>query len=186
MNPPRSKRWIGFFIVLSLLAITAIVVPLVYNLSIQLRPEQLAEAQQRWKENKPADYDLEYLVKSDDEGSETREIRYLVQVRAGRVVLIMEGDEVLYLEPSLAAVMGSGVFSLSSEEPRRYGVQALFAQIEEAMRQADTAARRDFVKADFDPHDGHPSHFIHRVRGTKQRVEWFVKLTRLSANPHQR
>ncbi len=183
MNAPRSRRWIGFFVVLSLLALTAIIVPIVYNLSIQLRPEQLADAKRRWHENAPADYDLEYLVKSDDEGSGTPEIRYLMQVRDGRVVLIMEGDEVLYVEPALAAVAGSPALALSSVDPHDYGVPALLAQIEAALRQADTAARRDFVKADFDPHDGHPYHFIHRVRGTKERVEWFVKLTRLPANP---
>lgn len=182
MKSPRSRRWIGFFVILSILALTAIVVPIVYNLSIQLRPEQIADAKRRWQENAPAAYDLEYLVKSDDEGSGTPEIRYLVQVRSGRIVLIMEGDEVIYLDPMLAAVMGADVFALTSEEQGRHGVLALFAQIEEAMRQADTAGRRDYVKADFDPQDGHPSHFIHRVRATKKRVEWFVKLTRMSAN----
>jgi hypothetical protein len=185
MKAPRSKRWIGFFVVHSVLTLTAIVVPIVYHLSIQLRPEQLADAQRRWQENAPADYDLEYLVKRDGEDSETRETRYLVQVRAGLVVLIMEGDEVIYLEPALAAVAGSGTLALSAVDPRDYGVPALLAQIEAGMRQADTAARRDFVKADFDPNDGHPYHFIHRVRGTKQRVEWFVKLTHSPTNPRR-
>jgi hypothetical protein len=182
MPAPRSRRWIGFFLVLSALALTAIVVPIVYNLSIQLRPEQLADAQRRWRENAPADYDLEYLVKSQDEGGQTQETSYFVQVRAGRVVLVAEDGEVEYVAPSLAVVAGPGALSLSSVNPRDYGVTALQAQIEAAMRHDESAPRRDFAKADFDPHDGHPYHYVHRVRGTKKRVEWFVKLTRLPTN----
>jgi hypothetical protein len=98
----------------------------------------------------------------------------------------MEGDEMMYLEPALAAVAGSGTLAQSSVNPQDYGVPVLMAQIEAAMRQADTAAQRDFVKADFDPQDGHPYHYIHRVRGTKKRVEWFVKLTRIAINTRRK
>jgi hypothetical protein len=182
MTTPRSRRWMIFFLVLAALAVTALVVPIVYNLSIQLRPEQLTDAQQRWRDNAPADYDLEYLVKSQDESGEARESAYLVQVRAGRVVFIMEGDEVVYLDPALAAVLGPAALALSSVDPRDYGVPALLDQIEAALRQDESSPRRDFAKADFDPRDGHPYHYVHRVRGTKKRVEWFVKLRRLPTN----
>jgi hypothetical protein len=173
----RSRRWIGFFLVLAVLGGAAVIVPIVYNLSIQLKPEQLADAQRRWRENAPANYDLEYLVKSEQGGVAAMERSYFVRVRAGRVVSVVDTGEVVYLDPSLAAVAGLAPLGISLEEPRRYGVPALFDEIERTLRQDETAARTNFATASFDPKDGHPFHYIHRVRGTKDRVEWHVKLT---------
>lgn len=179
--PPhrRSRRWIGFFVVLGTLSVVAIVVPLVYNMSLQLHPEQLAAARRRWQENGSADYDLSYLVKRELGGVAAREEEYLVQVRGGRVVLLADEREVVYVDPRLAVVAGPVVLAVLSENPRHYGVPALFEEIEAAVRQRAAGEPRDYIKADFDPKDGHPYHFIHRVPRTKDRVEWFVKLTRL-------
>jgi hypothetical protein len=58
-------------------------------------------------------------------------------------------------------------------------VSALFEQIEAALRQDETADRRNFATAQFDPKDGHPLRYVRRVRGTKERMEWHVKLTRV-------
>jgi hypothetical protein len=172
----RSHRWIGFFVVLAVLAAVAIVVPLVYNLSIQLRPEQLTEARQRWRDQAPSTYDLEYLVRTSNADQE-EERAYLVQVREGRVVLVVCNSDVVYLDPSLACSAGLGVLALSSENPNQYSVPALFDAIETTLRQDESAGRRNFATAQFDPKDGHPFHYVHGVRGTKERVEWNVKLT---------
>jgi len=178
--PRRSRRWIGFFVVLVLLSAAAIVLNLAYNLSIQLRPEQLSDSRRRWQENKPHDYDLKYLVEVT-RGTETEPEKNacLVKVRGGRVVLVVDNDTVVYLEPSLAVVAGPAPLSVSSEDPGRYGVAALFEQIETALRQDETTGRRNFATAKFDAKDGHPFHYVRRVRGTKDRVEWNVKLTRV-------
>ncbi len=180
--PRRSRRWIGFFVVLAVLAGVAVIVPLVYNLSIQLRPEELSEARRRWQEHAPPNYDLEYLVRASI-GGEQEERAYLVQVRGGRVVLVVDDGEVVYLDPSLAGVAGLDVFALSLEDPQRYGVPALFDEIESALRQDELAGRRNFAAAQFDPQDGHPFHYVHRVRSTKERVEWNIKMTRRGEAP---
>jgi hypothetical protein len=177
LPPRRSRRWIGFFLLLAALSAGAIVVPLVYNLSIQLRPEQLAEARRRWAENAPADYDLEYLIRTTHAGQD-EEGQYRVRVRGGRVVLVVDNGEVVYFDSSLAFVAGPGVLVMSTADVEHYGVEALFAQIETALRLGESAGRRDFATAQFDPKDGHAFHYVHRVRGTKERVEWNVKMTR--------
>jgi|SRR5579875_415882 hypothetical protein len=182
LSPRRPRRWIGFFIILAVLAAIAIVVPLVYNLSIQLRPEQLTEARQRWQEHAPPDYDLEYLVRTTHPNQE-EERAYLVQVREGRVVLVVCNSDVIYLDPALAFAAGLSVLALSSENPDQYGVPALFEAIETTLRQDEAAGRRSFATAQFDPKDGHPFHYVHRVRGTKERVEWNIQLIRKS--PHR-
>jgi hypothetical protein len=181
VSPRRPRRWIGFFVVLGILSAIAIVVPFVYNMSLQLHPEQLAEARRRWQENGAADYDLNYLVKRELGSVSAREEEYLVQVRGGRVVLLADEREVVFVDPRLAVVAGSAVLAVSSENPRYYGVPALFDEIEAALRQRAAGEQRDYLKADFDPKDGHPSHFIFRRPRTKDRVEWFVKLTGIPA-----
>ncbi|HWG44159.1 MAG TPA: hypothetical protein VN688_15380 [Gemmataceae bacterium] len=175
---PRSRRWIWFFLVLGVLTAAGIIIPIVYNLGIQLRPEQLADARRRWQENNPANYDLKYLVKTTY-ADQQEEDQYLLKVRGGRTVFIACNDEVRWVDPSLAIVAGPGVLALSSEDTARYGIVALFNEIEAALRRDATAERRNLVKASFDPNDGHPSHYIHRVRGTKNQVEWFVKFTHI-------
>jgi hypothetical protein len=178
--PRRPRRWIGFFILLAVLSAGAIVTNLVYNLSIQLRPEQLAEARQRWRENAPADYDLKYLVEITRQAeTEPEKSEYVVEVRGGRVVQVVDRSGVVYLEPSLAVVAGPAPLGVSSEDPEHYGVPALFEQIETALRQDETSGRRNFATAKFNAKDGHPFHYVRRVRGTKDRVEWNIKLTRV-------
>lgn len=174
--PRRSRLWIGFFLVLGVLAGIAIVVPFVYNLSLQLQPNQLVEARRRWQENRPTDYDLKCLVKRLEGGVAERDQEFLVQVRAGRVVVIVDEGEVVYLDPALAFVAGPAVQGVSSEDPGHYGVAALFDEIETALRQRATEERRYYIKADFDSRDGHPNHYVRRLPRTKERVEWFVKL----------
>lgn len=172
----RSRLWIIFFVALAAMAVFALIVPIVYNLSIQLRPEQVVEARQRWLHNAPANYDLEYLVRTmngDQEEADTN----LVQVRGGQVVLIIYNREVVYLDPSLGSVAGLGVQALSSENPRQFGVPALFDEMEAKLHQDESAGRRHFATAQFDPKDGHPFHYVHRVASTKERVEWNIKLT---------
>lgn len=173
----RSRRWIGFFIVLAILAGFAISIPLVYNLSIQLRPEQLAEARRLWQDHATPNYDLEYLVRTTNDGQQ-EERAHLVQVRGGRVVLVVDNGELVYLDPSLAGIAGLAVPALSLEDPRRYGVPALFDEIEAALHQDEMAGRLNFATAQFDPRDGHPFRYVHRVRATKERVEWNIKMTR--------
>ncbi|MHB1423008.1 MAG: hypothetical protein ACYC3I_07400 [Gemmataceae bacterium] len=181
-SSPPSRRWIGYFVVLAVLGVTAIVVPFVYNLSIQLKPEQLAEARQRWRDRTPSNYDLEYLI-TTQHGEEKEDRAVLVQVREDRTVVVVDSGEIVYLDPALAVAAGSGVLTLSLESPSHYGVLALFEQMEAALRQDEKSGRRHFTTARFDPTDGHPSHFRRSFGGTKEGIEWTVKMTRFPPTP---
>ncbi len=178
MSSP-SRRWLWFFAVLAVLGVAAMVVPIVYNLSQQLTPEQLAAARQRWREHAPADYCLEVFVQTNHEGREERD-EYVLEVRGGRVRLL--GDrkygELLYLDPELSVFLGPAFLGLPPEDLRRYGVEALFEQVEKALRDNAASGGRNYLTAQFDPIDGHPLHYVLRIRGTRERVEWFVRLER--------
>src|SRR5262249_52219006 len=103
---PRTgtpHRWVPLFLTLTLLGTLAIVLPLVYNLGQQLRPEQLEAARALWAEHGPADYDLEVAVAL---GRDTRPQRYLVLVRAGEPVFSAGEGELQALSAPVCALTG--------------------------------------------------------------------------------
>lgn len=173
-----NRRWVLFFIVLAVLAALGMVIPILYNLSRQLRPEQLAEARTLWQANAPRNYDLEYLVKIDDD---TQSDEYVAHVRDGQVVMVALNKELLWLAPWTGFALGPLVQALSppSFNPRSYTIDGLFGEMDRRMRQDEEGGRRNYATASFDPVDGHPTHYIHRVRGTHQRVEWTIRLRRV-------
>src|SRR2546426_9081808 len=80
----RRHSWIWFFVVLGLLAAVAIAVSVTASLRQQLTADQLQAARQRWREQGPSNYDMEYTLKRGDV-SDT----YQVQVRDGKVMALM-------------------------------------------------------------------------------------------------
>jgi hypothetical protein len=171
--PARRRPWLPFFAALALLAALAVVVPLLYNLGQQLRPEQLEQARARWRAEGPRDYDLEYTLR---QGREEQAERYRVRVRGGRAVFASCDGEVLFLDPSAAAGAGLALVALSAGGGRGYTVEGVFDRIEEVLSQGAGAPRHNFTVAVFDPHDGHPRRFVHRVRGSDEREEWAFRL----------
>src|SRR5260370_25864130 len=79
---PRRGQWLVFFLLLGVLGAVAVIVPIVYNLGLQLKPEGVARARTLWGEKGPRDYDLE-LMRREDRQENTDE--YRVKVRHGQV-----------------------------------------------------------------------------------------------------
>lgn len=175
----RTRRWIVFFALLAVMAAAGIVLPIVYNLGLQLKPEQVTAARERWREHGTGDYDLDYHVKIDGT-SQAGEYDYAVQVRGGKVVFVGCNGVVLWIDPAAALAAGLAARALPPEDVRAYGVEAIFREIETALqRDAESGNRRTYATASFDARDGYPTHYVHRVGGTKERVEWTIKLTRV-------
>jgi len=156
---PRPRAWVWFFVLLAAMCAAAVTLPIVYNLSLQLRPEELAAARARWKASGPRDYDLQYQEKITQNG-EQGETEWDVQVRDGKV----------------AAVTCDGAALPAAEYPN-LTVEGQFAEIEKGL-ELDLAAgaRKNYATAAFDLGDGHPTHYVRRVRGTGDRLEWNVNL----------
>lgn len=154
-----SRGWIWFFVVLAVLGATAVILPIVYNLSLQLRPEELAAAQQRWKANGPRDYDLQYQEKITEKGEQS-ETSWSVEVRDDRVKSVACDGETL---PAL--------------DYPNLTVDGQFTEIEKGL-QLDLAEgrRHNYATAAFDLGDGHPTHYVRRVHGSGDRLEWNVNL----------
>jgi predicted outer membrane lipoprotein len=172
-----------YFAFLGVAGVFAVITPLVYNMRQQLRPEQLEQAQERWKEYGPADYDLLWEEKLD---GDPRANEYRTEVRRGKVRRVFVNQD-MWLAKELATPLGGGlglgVAALAKERlPERaltgYTVEGLFKTIEKDLNSNADSGSINFATATFDPKDGHPIRYIYRKRRSQERLEWNVKLVR--------
>ena len=61
------RHWLWTACTLVLLALVALVTPIVYNLGLLLKPEQLSEAQARWQAHGTDSYDLQYQARHNQD-----------------------------------------------------------------------------------------------------------------------
>ncbi len=170
VSPPRkrSRRWVPFFLVLTALATTGVILPIVYNLGQQLRPEQLDEARRRWNEVGPRDYDLTFSIQFD---RDLLAQRHIVLVRQGQVVYASCEGELLTISPAIAALIGSPAAATTG---RGMDVSAIFERIQQLLDEDER--RRNFLVAVFDPKEGWPRRVIWRVRRSSTREEWNLRV----------
>jgi hypothetical protein len=169
-----QRNWLAFWSMLTVLAIAALIIPIVYNLRLQLTQEQLDTARQRWREHGLSNYELRQLIRYAGEmlGEELR-----VTVRAGKVVQVIQNDQQLLPTDAIGMVVGPLVDLMPTRDFSSQTVEGLFDQIEQRLRSnAVSSGRRNYATAVFDPRDGHPIRYVHRVSGTKERLEWQIKL----------
>jgi hypothetical protein len=154
----RSNAWIWYFALLAVLTVLASGILVAYNLRQQLTVEQLEAARKRWEEKGPASYLLAFTKRL---GDKTESEQLLVRVRNGKV--------------ESATLNGQ---ALEDRLKGYYTMPALFDQIEESLeKDAKPGARRAYVRAQFDPADGHLLEYVRRVMGSRpiERVEIHVE-----------
>jgi hypothetical protein len=194
-SPLQSRRWVGFFVILGILGTAAIVINLVYNVSQQLKPEQLAAARALWKEKAPPDYDLDYVIKDEEATGGTEPLRLIVDrisvhVRDGKIQTVSRNGAVVpdgFASSQMLAILAC-VPTLPGAPPTlaaglvaqqySYGVGPLFDLIHANLeRDGQPGGQRTFTHALFDKGDGHPIHYVRRVMGTRRRLEIIIQLT---------
>jgi hypothetical protein len=146
---PTNRNWLWYFAALVVLSAISITTLIVFNLSQQLTPGQLAAAIQRWKEKGPRDYDMTFTKTVGE--PET----FVVEVRAGQVVSAERNGQ-----------------PLEDRLLHYYSMNELFSYIKSFQEvDAKPGQPKTFTVATFDPNDGHLLRYIRRVMGTKQRAE---------------
>jgi hypothetical protein len=156
--PRQNRGWVWYLVIVAILAVGSAVTLVTYNLRQQLKPEQLAAAQEKWAKNGPRDYDMEFIKQGSATGT------YRVRVRDGKVV---------YAEPDERSL---------AQKRAYYSMPALFGYVADFLKEdSQPGARRAYAVAQFDPNDGHLIHYVRRVMGTNQRLEITVQLTPVAA-----
>jgi hypothetical protein len=152
MTMEKNHGWIWFFVVVIGLGIAAMASLIVYNLSQQLKPEQLADARRLWKEKGWRSYQLSYTIRR---GIEASSDAFVVRVRGGRVV--------------------SSTVNGLPEEKRLFGARGMEALFDDIERFLELDARpgqpRTFTRAIFDNNTGALRSYVRRVMGGKERTE---------------
>jgi hypothetical protein len=172
-----NRDWIWFFVVLAALGAAAVFIPLVYNLSLQLTPEQVEQARARWRAVGPTDYDLDYQERHTHAGTMDETV-YRVLVRDRRVTAVFcDGQLTLLAGAAPAIALGPWPRALPGPCGAR-DIDGMFDHIESQLRQDLSLSHRPYATADFDKNDGHPRRYVRRIRGGAERLEWTVKLQR--------
>jgi hypothetical protein len=166
MGFSQSRRgWIWFFLFLAVMGGAAIAIPIIYNQSQQLTVEQLSAARRLWADNAPPNYDLEYQIRSqsDSPNEQNADERFRVEVRNGHI----------------KSVKKDGV-PLPAQEWKAHSIVAIFDLIASNL-DTDNAStgRRNYAHAQFDKEDGHPTVYVRRIMGSRQRLQIIVQLTRV-------
>jgi hypothetical protein len=158
---PKNRNWIWFFVVMAVLAVIAAAIPLIYNLRQQLTLAELQAARERWQQNGPKSYVMEYSKHGSATGS------FVVTVRAGQV-------ESVIMKTSPEDV-GRPI------EKRQYGYHDILGIMEDIERflemDAQPGAPRAFNRAGFDPQTGQLRHYTRSVSATGQSLQ--ILVTRL-------
>jgi hypothetical protein len=158
----HGRGWIWFFVILGLLTLAAIAIQIWYNPTVPLTAPLLAEAEAKWKEHGPRDYDMDYTIKK----LESTE-RFHVQVRGGKAVSVIMNDNL----------------ALESRHYPYHTMPALYGFIGEFMEQtAQPGKPRTFSNVLFDPVDGHLIHYVRSVASRRERVEIIVRVTPVPTN----
>jgi hypothetical protein len=164
---PKKKRtntWIWYFVLLAVLTVLASGVLIAYNLRQQLKPEQVEEARKLWEKKGPASYVLAFTKRLGD-SNDAEEV--VVRVRDRKVESVTLNGR-----------------TLEDRIKGYYDMSALFDQIEENLeKDAKSGAPRAFVRARFDPNDGHLLGYVRRVMGSRPIVRVEIEVERFEPQP---
>ncbi|MBY0327505.1 MAG: hypothetical protein K2Q30_11345 [Gemmataceae bacterium] len=154
--PRPFPRSLWFFAILSVLGTTAIVVPWVFNRSIQLSTQQIDQAISLWKTAGATDYDLEILEAKEPGGFKKQ---LLIKVRNQKTTsLVIDGN------------------FAPLQDPSQYQVLDLLESMAKNLATDQQSSQPFFTTASLASKDGHPLRYVRRNSITKERFEWVIKM----------
>ena len=162
-QPRKNRAWIYFFVYIVVASLGVAAFMIWFNLSIQLTPEQLDEAQRLWKEKGPKSYNMVYTKRLNDDASVDK---FEVEVRHEQVKKVLMNGRPLQKEND------------EDEDPRiHHTMDRLLRDIERLMElDQKPGAKKVYVTAIFDDKSGALRRYVRRVMGTTQRIEMHITL----------
>ena len=156
--PKKNHAWIYFFAFLLIASVGVTGFMIWYNLSIQLKPGQLDEAEKHWRESNIKNYNMVYRNRLNFDDQWTT---FAAKVRDGKVVEVLMNGKPLEKDKE------------EDQDPRPYhSMDAHFRFLARSMEldQKPNAPKVYFI-ADFDPQTGAIQRYTRYEPQTKQRVE---------------
>jgi len=169
----RNRSWIWFFLVLGMLAGSAVAIAWVYNLRQQLTPVELKRNRDLWTRTGPRNYLLEFSKTVGKAGTASSQEVFVVTVRNGKVKSVVMKQA---SDPVGKPLVRDDPESSSQELLDHYDMNGIFDWLEEFLTEdARPGQQRAFNRGIFDPRDGHLIDYVRNVSGG-QRVE--IRVTR--------
>jgi len=167
----KNSTWIWFFAFLAAASVGVAGFMIWFNSRMQLKPEELEAAMERWRTHGPGDYRLIVTKHVNDNEPD----RYEVTVRARRVIEVRLNGQRLRDESNEPYPPGH-------ERLQWYTMHHLLREIEVFLDRDAKEGRRNFNVADFDEETGALRRYVRRVMGTSRRVEETVQLEPLASD----
>ncbi len=167
--PPRKKNylWVWFFVFVVVASVGVAGLMIWFNLRLQLKPEKLAEAMQRWQEHGPRDYRMTVTKRiGDSDHVDT----FVATVRNQKVLDVQMNGEPLRDQET------DERFPPGHERLQYFTMDRLLREIERFMELDAKEGRKTYNVAIFDEQTGALRKYIRRVMGTRERVEEDVKV----------
>jgi hypothetical protein len=161
----KNNVWAWFFAFVVLASVSVAVLMIVFNLRVQLKPEELDGAMQRWKDHGPRDYRLtvtKQINKNDPE-------HYEITVRDRRVIDVRLDGQRLRNDANEPYPPGH-------DRLQWYTMDHLLREIEVFLDQDAKEGRTNYNVARFDEATGALRSYVRRDMRSNQRVEETVKL----------
>ena len=170
----RNRRWLWVFVGLGILGLLAMGINYAYNVGEPLTLEKLHAARALWEQKRPSNYDLRIVFSGEYMSADNRRgtlvDQFEVHVRDKKVTgFLVNGKEP---EPLLDE---SGQRRLDDERLRResYDISGIFDSIEDLMNKDRREQNPTFMRARFDPADGHVTLF---TRQLERRREQYIQI----------
>jgi hypothetical protein len=170
MTVPRRKNnaWLWFFAFVTIASVAVAEFMILFNLRLQLTPEKLEAAMERWRTHGPTDYLMTYTRKI---GNSDEADRFVVRVRNKQVVEVRMNGELLR--------DGRGIV-IVDERLQYHRMESLFRDIERFLEMDAREGKKNYNVAVFDDQTGALRMFRRSVKVPPQHVDEEVKIEPLA------
>jgi hypothetical protein len=165
----KNRAWIWFFAFLAVASVGVAAFMIVFNLRLQLKPEQLDAAMERWRQHGPADYQMTFTRRINQRDTTDT---FKVTVRNRRVIEVRLNGELLRDEDNKPYPAGH-------ERLQWYTMEKLLREIEVFLDNDAKEGKKNYNVAIFDEETGALRKYLRSVRGG-ERVDEEVKVEPLA------
>jgi hypothetical protein len=173
MTTPRKKNhaWVWFFVFIVVASVGVAGFMIAFNLRMQLKPEQLETAMQRWNERGPSDYLMTFTKRINNSEPDT----FVVKVRAKKVVEVSMNGKPLRNEDT------EQPFPAGHDQLQYYSMDRLLRDVERFIQLDARDGKKIYNVATFDKDTGALETYTRSDKVAGQHVRETVKIEPLPA-----